>query len=327
MGLRLKCINTYSTDPYRNLAFEEYMLDNIEEGECLLYLWQNRRTVVIGKNQNAFKECKVSELEADGGFLARRPSGGGAVYHDNGNLNFTFITTERNYDVDKQLSVIVEAVNSFGIRAEKTGRNDICVDERKFSGNAFLIKGNKRYHHGTILVDVDMSQLSRYLNVDAKKLRSKGVDSVKSRVINLKALNDEVTIDGMRRALAAAFDKVYGGKSEEIKEDLIDNADVDALKEKYASEEWKFGKHIKADLELGDKFPWGDISMQLAIRGRAIEDIRVFTDSMDTDVAAKIEAALLGERLAKDNLISKLHSCGLGQVARDLSRLITESEI
>ena len=327
MILQLKYINTYSTNPYRNLAFEEYMLNNVNEGECILYLWQNRHTVVIGKNQNAYKECNISALEADGGFLARRPSGGGAVYHDNGNLNFTFITTANNYNLDKQLSVIIEAVGDYAIHARQTGRNDISIDDRKFSGNAFLVRGEKMYHHGTILVDVNMSSLSKYLNVSEKKLKAKSVDSVKSRVVNLRELNREISIDSMRRSLVCAFEKVYAQKSAEIKEESIYNADVEALINKYTSEQWRFGKNAKADFELSDKFSWGEVSIRFCINSSTIDDVSVFTDAMDTGIAEKIESILLGEKFYKNVLINKLNTSGLGIVAGDLAQLIRNSEI
>ena len=133
----LKIYITKNTYPYHNLTVEEYLTTHVQSGEIILYLWQNQHTIVIGRNQNAWKECKVSELEADGGHVVRRLSGGGAVYHDLGNLNFTFCVQKDDYSVDKQLSVIVQAVHNLGAAVRKTGRNDITVEGRKFSGNAF----------------------------------------------------------------------------------------------------------------------------------------------------------------------------------------------
>ena len=141
-----------NTLPYGNLAREACLLEAVGVGECILYLWQNQRTVVIGRNQNAWKECRMEQLEADGGHLVRRLSGGGAVYHDLGNLNFTFLVREEDYDVSRQLEVLVGAVNRLGIHAEKTGRNDVTVDGRKISGNAFYRADGHCYHHGTIPV-------------------------------------------------------------------------------------------------------------------------------------------------------------------------------
>src|SRR6056297_3762446 len=147
-----KIYHSTSFDPWHNLAFEEYLLNQVEENEVILYLWQNDNTGVIGRNQNAWKECRSELLAEEGGKLARRLSGGGAVYHDLGNLNFTFIMDKDNYNLKKQLKVILEAVRDQGIEAEFSGRNDLVVKSKKFSGNAFYFGSETAYHHGTILV-------------------------------------------------------------------------------------------------------------------------------------------------------------------------------
>ena len=133
---------------------------NTDREQQAMYLWQNRHTVVIGKNQNCWKECKVNSLENDGGYLVRRLSGGGAVFHDMGNLNFTFMVRQPDYDVEKQQGVILRAVQMLGIHGERTGRNDITVDGRKFSGNAFLQVGEQCYHHGTIMLNANTEDMS-----------------------------------------------------------------------------------------------------------------------------------------------------------------------
>ena len=146
---RIQIFSTDCTNPHRNLAVEQYLLETVPEETCILYLWQNRRTVVIGRNQSPWKECRTAALEADGGFLARRLSGGGAVFHDLGNLNFTFLVNKADYDLPRQLGVIVEACRLLGIPAECSGRNDVLSNGRKFSGNAFYEHGGKSYHHST----------------------------------------------------------------------------------------------------------------------------------------------------------------------------------
>ena len=148
----VSCYITGCIEPYRNLAVERYLLEHTPAGSVTLYLWQNKNTVVIGRNQNPWAECNMAQLRRDGGHLVRRLSGGGAVYHDSGNLNFTFLTDARTYNLARQLEVITGALKSLGINAGKSGRNDILVDGRKVSGNAFYTSGGKKYHHGTLLI-------------------------------------------------------------------------------------------------------------------------------------------------------------------------------
>lgn len=170
---KITYIESPTFSPYYNLAVEEYLLLHCENTECILYLWQNKHTIVIGQNQNAWKECNVSKLEEDGGYLVRRLSGGGAVFHDLGNLNFTFLVSKENYDVGKQTDVILRAVNKLGIHAEKSGRNDLHINGKKFSGNAYYETRNHCYHHGTLMVNVDKQMLSYYLTVSKEKLSQK----------------------------------------------------------------------------------------------------------------------------------------------------------
>ena len=166
---KLKYILTDCTDPAKNLAVEEYLTFRADPDEVTMYLWQNANTVVIGRNQNPWKECRLEEMAEGGCTLARRVSGGGAVYHDLGNLNFTFIAQEGLYDVAKQTEVILRAVQILGIHAEKNGRNDLTIDGKKFSGHAYFKRGKYCYHHGTIMMDVNRDVLSRYLNVSTAK--------------------------------------------------------------------------------------------------------------------------------------------------------------
>ncbi|MBQ7086534.1 MAG: lipoate--protein ligase, partial [Clostridia bacterium] len=220
------------TEPIHNLAVESVLLDNVPQGACILYLWQNRKTVVIGKNQNLWAQCRPEILELEGGKAVRRLSGGGAVYHDMGNLNFTFITHKADYDTAKQTDVVLKAVSNLGIKAEKTGRNDLTTaDGRKFSGHAYYKNGDRCYHHGTIMVDVDSEALSRYLTVSADKLRVKCVDSVRSRVVNLIELEPAITIDSLKNAMINAFEDVYGMKSQPVPENLVK---ADEIAEKMA---------------------------------------------------------------------------------------------
>ena len=152
-----------STNPYENLAIEKFLLESVPEGCCILYLWQNENTVVIGKNQNPWAECRLSLLEEDKIRLARRMSGGGAVFHDSGNLNFTFISKTEDMDIKKNLDTIRLACSMAGINTEFSGRNDLLTNGKKFSGNAFSVTNTCKIQHGTLMLEVDKEKLGRYL--------------------------------------------------------------------------------------------------------------------------------------------------------------------
>ncbi len=304
-------ISVYMTDelcPYRNLAAEEYLTFHTEAGECVLFLWQNQKTVVIGRNQNCWKECRVSLLEEEGGHLARRLSGGGAVFHDLGNLNFTFCARAGDYDPERQTEVILDAVRGFGIAADRTGRNDLTVNGRKFSGNAFYRSGDYCYHHGTILVDADREQMERYLNVPQDKLRSKGIRSVKSRTVNLKDLRPELSVEELEKALSCSFAAVYGRGASEFPEERIDPAALDEAERKFASWEWKYGTRIAFQNEIGYRFAWGGIDIQLQVKSGVIEDVGVYTDAMDGTLAERIEEKLRGCRYEAGAMAAKLET-------------------
>ena len=148
-----------SPDGWRNLGVDEYFLDHIGEDDMLLYFYVNRNAVIIGRGQNPWAECNLSAMERDGVQLVRRITGGGAVFHDEGNLNFSFIAGEKRYDLQRQLGMILDAVRALGIPCEFSGRNDLLADGRKFSGNAFCSRGCVRQHHGTLLIDADLTRL------------------------------------------------------------------------------------------------------------------------------------------------------------------------
>ncbi len=299
---RLAVYESGSVDPFLNLAMEQHLLETVAGGCCLLYLWQNRNTVVIGKNQNPWAECRVSLLEEEGGHLARRLSGGGAVFHDLGNLNFTFLVPTEDYDLAKQQRVLLEACRAFGVPAELSGRNDLTADGRKFSGNAFYHNGPRSYHHGTLLVDVDGAKLQRYLTPTKAKLEAKGVPSVRSRVVNLKELCPDITIDGLKTALAAAFEEVYGLKSAPKTLTEADAARVADLREHYAGWAWRFGQKLPFTCRAEGRFAWGGVELQLAVNEGVIQRAAVYSDDMDFTFPPALEAALVGCRFDSDAL-------------------------
>ena len=310
-----------SYDPYYNLAVEQHLMETVEEGTCILYLWQNENTVVIGRNQNAWKECRISLLEQEGGHLARRLSGGGAVFHDLGNLNFTFLVPQADYCLDRQFSVIQEAARNFGIPAEKSGRNDVLADGRKFSGNAFFRSGTRAYHHGTLLLDVDTQRMGRYLNPSKAKLQSKGVDSVRSRVMNLRELNPDITIPKLKTAMAEAFAGVYGLPLGRIQADALDKLCIDSLRQRNGSWEWLYGQKIPFTFEWEDRFPWGGIQITLRVENGIVQQAKIYSDAMDWSLAPKLEQALTQCRFSQEALQERLASAGTG-VEEDLSGLL-----
>lgn len=315
-------------DPYHNIATEKYLLENVEESCCILYLWQNQNTVVIGRNQNAWAECRTSLLEQEGGFLARRLSGGGAVFHDTGNLNFTFIMRDEDYDLDRQLDVIKTACAIAGIHAERSGRNDLLADGQKFSGNAFYHSQGKAYHHGTLLVDADMEKLSRYLTPSKAKLEAKGVASVRSRVTNLRALCPTLTCGVMEQYMAQAFAEVYRGTPEEI----TLNADAQAkIKEDatfLGSWEWLYGQKLPFSFSCENRFSWGSFQLQLQAEGGCIRTVQVFSDAMEWEIADTVTKALTGRKFSQDAICSALtDSLGDTPLCRDICQMITEQNI
>lgn len=292
-SLHPSIIQSYETDPWRNLALEDYLMGRCAQDTVLLYLWQNQHTIVIGKNQNPWKECRCELFESEDGRLARRSSGGGTVYHDLGNLNFTFIASPFHYDLHRQLSVIIGACNALGIAAEFTGRNDITVDGRKFSGNAFKKTSRCSMQHGTVLICADLQKLGKYLQPSAEKMKSKGIESVRSRVCNLTEYRADLTPERMREVLCEQFEKEYG-KASILNVNELDSKAIDMLYEKYASWEWRYGISPKFDVELYNRFEWGEIVLDLNLADGRITAAKVFTDAMDADLADLVAAALPG---------------------------------
>ncbi len=308
-------------DPYENIALEKYLLENVLPGECILYLWQNQNTVVIGRNQNAWAECRTSLLESEGGHLARRLSGGGAVFHDLGNLNFTFIMSEEDYDLDRQLSVIQAACSLAGIETEKSGRNDLLAEGMKFSGNAFYHSQGKAYHHGTLLICADMAKLSRYLTPSKAKLASKGVASVRSRVVNLETLCPGLTCDRMADYMTEAFQSIYDLPARPLTEP--DQAGIRKDAEMLRSWQWLYGENLAADFSLEDRFLWGSILLEIQVVSGLIQGIRVYTDAMDWHLPKRMENALQGCRFSPEEMCGALEGIsGDPVVCRDISQLI-----
>ncbi|MEA1960731.1 MAG: lipoate--protein ligase [Bacillota bacterium] len=316
-----------SCDPWYNLAVEEYLFSQIGDQDILLFLWQNEKTVVIGKNQNAWKECLWQLLEQDGGKLARRLSGGGAVYHDIGNLNFTLITTRKNDHESDQMQMLLHALQYCGIDAAFSGRNDLCVQNRKFSGMASYINSHKVLKHGTLLLHTDLDNMARYLTVSPAKIKSKGVDSVQARVINLQALNKDLTVAKLGQALQDSFRQYYGDAII-LTSNALDETTIKNHYDKYASWEWRFGTSPDFDVEVEHSFNWGSVNIGLSLKDGLIQNAALYSDAMDCVFIEILANAMIGHPLNATTLLttlSPLPQNALQQkMLQDILRLVLE---
>lgn len=339
--MKLTIYRTDCTNPYDNLAAEEMLTFACPDDEVILFLWQNAHTVVIGKNQNPWRECNVEKIKEDGIYLARRMSGGGAVYHDMGNLNFTFIARDGIYDIGRQTDVILLACRLMGLNAEKTGRNDLTIEGKKFSGHAYYSSKGCNYHHGTIMMNVSADDMPKYLRVSEAKLKSKGVSSVRSRVTNLmQEFSDEQlrkicgpagktsektrtrkAVRAMQDALIRAAEREYSCEAsyEELPEIPAD------LRAKYASEEWRLGTRIPFTKVIEHRFEWGGVEIQLDMNGEYINDCRLYSDSLETELFAQIEELLPGCRYDKFEILGLMLPQGTSATGYEILELIASS--
>ncbi len=317
MIARLSVCRAPGDDPYENLALERYLTETVGEDECILYLWQNRHTVVIGRNQNAWQECRTTELEHDGGRLARRLSGGGAVYHDLGNLNFTFCLRTEHYDLPRQQRVLLNACRCLGVPAELSGRNDLLAGGKKFSGNSFYSHAGRSFHNGTLLLSADLETLGKYLTPPRAKLERKGVASVRSRVGNLCEFCPDLTVERMENALIAAFEQEYGLTAETLVPASLDGEALRAYRAAFAAWEWNYGRMRPFSFSCEGAFDWGAVTLRLAVRDGLVERADVYTDAMDAALADTLAQGLRGCRFTAEALCSRIRSLELEKSAAD----------
>lgn len=299
--MTLKTIISNRFDPFLNLAVEDWLFQHCEKERVICYLWRNERTVVIGQNQNPYAECNVDLLEGEGGHLMRRTTGGGAVYHDVENLNFTFVAPAVMADTNRNFKVISDALGTYGIKAEVSGRNDMTADGRKFSGSAFHKNATAALHHGTIMIKTDIEALRRYLTPNVSKLLKHGVKSVESRVVNLSELAD-ITVESLMPRIVEAFENEYGQKSEMVDFDSLSLVEeVRQRRDFYASDDWRFGRWRDFKATCKGAFDWGMVEMSLLMDGSTVLDCQIASDALDTDAVEKAKQLILGgERSATD---------------------------
>lgn len=267
-----------TTDPYYNLALEKYLAS--QTIDTTLMLWQNTSSVIIGRNQNVWAEVDTVYCQHKGITIARRESGGGAVYHDLGNLNYTIFAPRGTFDIQRQTGVIVQALGRLGIEAEQSGRNDILVGGRKVSGSAFSL-GRTSIQHGTMLANVNVERMRRSLTPSALKLQAKGIASVRSRIANLCETHPEANIHSLIDAIYRAFCSEYGRT---LLDPAPQHTDVEALRRRFADPDFIFNATPAFDVELQHRFDWGLLSLCFSIQKGVVQKTTCFSDALDPDM-------------------------------------------
>ncbi|WP_392551441.1 lipoate--protein ligase [Orbus wheelerorum] len=294
-SLRLLLSSSY--DPWFNLAVEETLFKHMPANQKVLFLWRNDNTVVIGRAQNPWRECNTGKMHDDGIKLARRSSGGGAVFHDLGNTCFTFMAGKADYNKAISTQIIIDAINSFGLNIVASGRNDLVLKtlegDKKISGSAYRETLDRGFHHGTILLNANLARLNDYLNPDPKKLQAKGITSVRSRVTNLIEFIPSIDHEKVCRVISELFFKYYGETAiaEIISPDKLPNLpNFKQVFAKQSSWEWNFGHAPSFSHTVEERFKWGNIEFHFDIEQGYISRCQIFTDSLNPIPIQKLAA-------------------------------------
>ena len=315
------------TDACRNMAFDEFALESLPLDEPVFYLWRNAPSVIIGLNQSAYAEVNLDYLKEHGIALARRVTGGGAVYHDLQNLNYTIVGKSRdlNADYPDYLHYMVNALRQLGVPAELSGRNDIMVDGRKCSGYAKRVWKDRLMVHGTLMFDVDLSVLQQALSVPGSKMAASGVASVRSKVANLK---DYLPGYADVLALKDALHVILAGTDSEITLTSGQQAEIEKIAdEKFRTWDWLYGRSPEAEFRASRKFPCGTVEVSWSVRHGLLEDVRFGGDFLGNRPAEDLAARLDGLRYDKATLLAALQGAGVqdyfdGLTAEDLAGLL-----
>lgn len=304
-----------STDPYYNLAMEEYLFEHYRQGTVIM-LWQNDRTIVVGRNQNPLEEINLPYVKERGIQVARRDTGGGAVYHDLGNLNYTFISDMEDSEdrgMKRFAGYVIQALEELGLRAEFSGRNDILIEGKKVSGTAQKVKGSRVLHHGCLLYHTDLGELSVSLRVRPDKFLSKSVKSVRSRVANIQDfLGEEAQIslkafeDILIRKILAGREFVSLNLSESEEEKVRRIRD-----EKYAAWEWIYGTPARCTVKSTKRFPGGEIEIRLDLKDGYIKTCRIYGDFMSVKPVNEVSDRIQGLRYLPGEIRGALESLSL----------------
>ena len=316
----MQCYIQSETDPAFNLATEAYLFKNTKN-DCFM-LWRNDRAIIIGKNQNALSEINPDVVDRHGIPVIRRTTGGGAVYHDLGNVNFTFITTNGNrpeIDFAAYTRPILAYLNQLSVPARLDGRNDLTVNGLKISGNAQHIHKNRVLHHGTLLFDVDLEMLAAALLADPRKYTDKAVQSIRSRVTNIREhLATSVSIERFIEDLAAHIRHAHNGRTARLT--ASERAVIADLAEKrYRRWEWNFGTSPEYNFRKSSRTPGGTIDIRMDVKDGTIRGIRIFGDFFGSADIAELERRLVGCRHRRSALAKRLNGIRLEQYIKDVT--------
>ena len=314
----MKYIINENNNPRYNLALEEYVLKNLD-GEYF-FLWQNEPTIVIGKHQNTISEINLDYVEKKGIHVVRRMSGGGAVYHDLGNINFSFIQEKKDladFDFSFFTRPIVDLLGELGIKAEFNSRNDLAIDGKKFSGNAQYIFKKKILHHGTLLFNSEMEELVNSLKVSKDKIESKGLKSIKSRVANIK---DHIGKDSKIKEVSDFKDALFEhmkNRMEEFEEYVLtenDKKEIEKLKkEKYDKWEWNYGESPEADIHRQRKYAAGKVESYIKLKDGLIENIKLYGDFFSSREIEDLESGLKGKKYMINEIAEYLKTVNVSE--------------
>lgn len=316
--------NEQHYDPMINLAIEEYCLKYLDPEETYLLFYINQPSIIIGKNQNTIEEINTKYVEDNGIKVVRRLSGGGAVYHDKGNLNFSFITKDDGdsfHNFKKFTEPVIKALEKLGVKAELSGRNDIMADGRKISGNAQFATRGRIFSHGTLLFDSEIEHVVSALNVKKEKIESKGIKSIRSRVANISELMDQkMTTEEFRKILLSYIFDTNG----DVPEYQLTEKDWEKIHEisrdRYQKWEWNYGRSPKFNLQHSKRFPAGSIDLRLEVKKGIIQDCKIFGDFFGVGDIADIEKRLIGHQYDRKTISDVLEDMDMRHYFGNVSK-------
>jgi len=314
--MKLRILKSEVTNPWFNLATEDWIFQALDPDSHTLFLWRNDETVVVGRSQNPWVECKTDKMDEDNVFLARRQSGGGAVFHDLGNTNFTFLSPKHAYDQTANFTIIINALKKLGVDATLSGRNDMQVGDRKISGSAFKYAIDRSFHHGTLLVNANMQKLGDYLNPHPLKLKAKGIKSVRARVANLVEFNNAINHETLSDAIIEAFCEYYEETApvEQLDEaSLAKQPTLNAYYQQMADWDWRFGKTPEFTHHIETRFDWGMMDVHLDVKQAVIEEVVIFSDALNVELIDLLKETLTGVKYNKKEIKNALDNLANAQ--------------